>query len=169
MLQWAYMADVPTYSEVVLAHNWALYDITPFGDAPVGLPDSRSSWEVLAEIGPVAETREGNTYVCAPNALAGESLRDAVVRQRAMGPYLHVPDYSSPDYTDFELYTSPKHAFFTRIALHAAHIVLHSPQQGFGRTDLLVIPNNIAPGIFARNFGVMTYEESRAIATGRIG
>lgn len=146
------------YAETLAAHNWSMYDISL--DLRRG---STQSWQELAARGPAQQALDGGTYLLAPNPLEGESLDDAVTRQQGIGAHLRIRDVNSPDYAGLTLFNSPNFAFFTRIAIRAAHVRLYSyvPPRIRG-TDDVRLAHDMAAAVFARDFGVMTFEEYRA-------
>jgi hypothetical protein len=150
------MGDV--YVERAAAHNWSLYDISRDLERGHIRP-----WDELAEQGPVGRVQEGGTYIFAPNPQEGETTRDAVRRQGGIGAYLRIREIDSPDYAGIRLTCSPNYAFFTRLAMEAAHVHLYSyTPPNVLATDEVYLHHVSAAAVFARDFGVMTGPQFQA-------
>jgi hypothetical protein len=117
-------------------------------------------WDELALQGPATQTLDGSTYLLAPNPVGDETVRDAVVRQQGIGAYLRIRDINSSDYPGLRLTCSPDFAFFTRLAMTATHVKLHSyTPPTIPYTDEVFLNLDEGPEVFARDFGVMTAAE----------
>lgn len=143
------MAD--RYVETIEAKGWCLYDVSDE-------IKQRESWELREQRrSPTLEIESDKMYMFVPQAQEHQTLREAYAVTMGIGPCLRIRDPDLPEYKSLLLRFSPRFAFFSRIAMNGAEVILFTPETPeLPYSDLVVLESSTAESTFVRDFDVIT-------------
>jgi hypothetical protein len=142
------------YVSAVEAKGWCLYDVS--GD----LQDE--TWEQRARREAAREVQAGSMYLFVPQSQDGQTLREAYAVTKGVGPCLRINNPSSSEYRGLALCMSPRMAFFSRLVVEKAGVMLFTPKiEGVDNTDMVILEGTTAEATFARDFDVISPEQFR--------